>query len=202
MKKETFKKITNHEAFKLAAVILSALFLITVSIILFDDIAFDNRIFIYVLFGTIALTGFLYSFSLTGKNTWVMLSFGTTRKEIYKKYLLDSLLALLVSVLLAAYYMIIYYLVYYHYLLITEVFDFHEVAFLPLVYLMLSFLGFFLGMVKMNRNVFYVLSGAIVVALVLVIIYYSIANWLNYLLLGCAFLFGLANYFLFMKYKL
>lgn len=67
---------------------------------------------------------------------------------------------------------------------------------------MLSFLGFFLGMVKMNRNVFYVLSGAIVVALVLVIIYYSIANWLNYLLLGCAFLFGLANYFLFMKYKL
>ncbi|HHZ11305.1 MAG TPA: hypothetical protein GYA05_01185 [Acholeplasmataceae bacterium] len=202
MKKEIYKRIINSEAWKLAAVIIAALFLITVSIILFDDIAFDNRIFIYALFGTIALTGFLYSFSLTGKEAWMRLSFGVTRKAIYRKYILNSFLSLVVSVFLAAYYMVIYYLVYDHDLLITEVFNFREVVFLPLVYLALSFLGFFLGMCKMNRNIFYTLTGIIVVSLSVVVIYFSITNWMNYLLLAFSIVFGMVNYFFFMKYKL
>lgn len=202
MKKDIYKRIINSEAWKLAAVIIAALFLITVSIILFDDIAFDNRIFIYALFGTIALTGFLYSFSLTGKEAWMRLSFGVTRKAIYRKYILNSFLSLVVSVFLAAYYMVIYYLVYDHDLLITEVFNFREVVFLPLVYLALSFLGFFLGMCKMNRNIFYTLTGIIVVSLSVVVIYFSITNWMNYLLLAFSIVFGMVNYFFFMKYKL
>jgi len=202
MKKEIYKRIINSEAWKLAAVIIAALFLITVSIILFDDIAFDNRIFIYALFGTIALTGFLYSFSLTGKEAWMRLSFGVTRKAIYRKYILNSFLSLVVSVFLAAYYMVIYYLVYDHDLLITEVFNFREVVFLPLVYLALSFLGFFLGMCKMNRNIFYTLTGIIVVSLSVVVIYFSITNWMNFLLLAFSIVFGMVNYFFFMKYKL
>lgn len=202
MKKEIYKRIINSEAWKLAAVIIAALFLITVSIILFDDIAFDNRIFIYALFGTIALTGFLYSFSLTGKEAWMRLSFCVTRKAIYRKYILNSFLSLVVSVFLAAYYMVIYYLVYDHDLLITEVFNFREVVFLPLVYLALSFLGFFLGMCKMNRNIFYTLTGIIVVSLSVVVIYFSITNWMNYLLLAFSIVFGMVNYFFFMKYKL
>lgn len=202
MKKEIYKRIINSEAWKLAAAIIAALFLITVSIILFDDIAFDNRIFIYALFGTIALTGFLYSFSLTGKEAWMRLSFGVTRKAIYRKYILNSFLSLVVSVFLAAYYMVIYYLVYDHDLLITEVFNFREVVFLPLVYLALSFLGFFLGMCKMNRNIFYTLTGIIVVSLSVVVIYFSITNWMNFLLLAFSIVFGMVNYFFFMKYKL
>ncbi|HEY8396152.1 MAG TPA: hypothetical protein VIK96_05170 [Bacilli bacterium] len=202
MKKQILKAWLNNDASKLVAVIISALFLITVSIILFNDIAFDNRILIYALFGTIALTGFLYSFALSGKNAWIRLSFGITRKEIYKNYIKNSILCLIVSIFLAAYYMVIYNLVYKHNLMITKVFDLREVVFLPLIYLILSFLGFFLGIFKMNRNLFYTLTGIIVTCLVLIIIFYTIAYWLNFVLLGFAILFGLVNYLLFMKYKL
>jgi hypothetical protein len=82
------------------------------------------------------------------------------------------------------------------------VFNFREVVFLPLVYLALSFLGFFLGMCKMNRNIFYTLTGIIVVSLSVVVIYFSITNWMNYLLLAFSIVFGMVNYFFFMKYKL
>lgn len=196
MKKNHFTKFINNDFVKLATVIIAAIFLITISIILFDDIQFDNRILIFAIFGTVALAGFLYSFALTRKNVWIRLSFGITRKEIYKNYLKNSLIALLISIFLAAYYMVIYNLVY------AEVFDLREVVFLPLIYLILSFLGFFLGIFKMNRSIFYSLAVFIIVCLVLIIIYYTITNWLNYTLLGFAILFGGINYLLFMKYKL
>lgn len=196
MKKNHFTKFINNDFVKLATVIIAAIFLITISIILFDDIQFDNHILIFAIFGTVALAGFLYSFALTRKNVWIRLSFGITRKEIYKNYLKNSLIALLISIFLAAYYMVIYNLVY------AEVFDLREVVFLPLIYLILSFLGFFLGIFKMNRSIFYSLAVFIIVCLVLIIIYYTITNWLNYTLLGFAILFGGINYLLFMKYKL
>lgn len=202
MKKNHFTKFINNDFVKLATVIIAAIFLITISIILFDDIQFDNRILIFAIFGTVALAGFLYSFALTRKNVWIRLSFGITRKEIYKNYLKNSLIALLISIFLAAYYMVIYNLVYFHQVSIAEVFDLREVVFLPLIYLILSFLGFFLGIFKMNRSIFYSLAVFIIVCLVLIIIYYTITNWLNYTLLGFAILFGGINYLLFMKYKL
>jgi hypothetical protein len=202
MKHNYLKTLKSNEIARLITVILTALFLITVSIILFDDIDFDNRILIYALFGTIALIGFLYSYALTRRNVRLRMNFGYTRKVIYRNYLKNTLICLLVSIFLAAYYMIIYNLVYYQKFSIFEVFDLREVVFLPLIYLILSFLGFFLGIFKMNRDIFYSLTAFIIACLVLVIIYYTIANWLNFVLLGFTVIFGGINYFLFMRYKL
>ncbi|MDD4000587.1 MAG: hypothetical protein PHX62_06820 [Bacilli bacterium] len=202
MRKISYNAFKNNDVIKLVAVIASALLLITVLIILLDDIAFDHRILIYALFGTIAAIGFLYSYSLTKRNARIRLSFGYTRKAIYKNYLKNTLICLLVSIFLAAYYMLIYNLVNNYKFSILDVFDLREVVFLPLVYLLLSFLGFFLGVFKMSRNLFYSLFTFIIAFLVIILIYYTITNLLNYLLLGIAIIFGILNYLLFMRCKL
>jgi hypothetical protein len=173
-----------------------------VVIILFDDIDLDNRILVYNTFATLAIAGFLFSYSLTKKNLLLKLAMGKTRRAIYLSYLRKTILSLFVSLLLAAFYMLIYNLILKSKFSFMQVFDFREIIFLPLVYLVLSSLGFFLGIYKVQSKVFYILTGFIIAALVLLIIYFSVAYWLTLTLFLFTILFGVFNYLLFMKYDL
>jgi hypothetical protein len=127
---------------------------------------------------------------------------GKTRRAIYLSYLRKTILSLFVSLLLAAFYMLIYNLILKSKFSFMQVFDFREIIFLPLVYLVLSSLGFFLGIYKVQSKVFYILTGFIIAALVLLIIYFSVAYWLTLTLFLFTILFGVFNYLLFMKYDL
>lgn len=202
MKNEKLTNFLNKDIVKLIAVIFSILLLILISVILFEDIDLDNRILIYNIFGTLALAGFLYSYSLTKKNTPLKLSMGITRKTIYLGYLKNTIFSLLISLFIAVFYMLIYNLVIYKKFSILEVFDLREVVFLPMVYLILSSLGFFLGVYKLQSKIFYSLSVLIAVILVLVIIFFGVAYWLTIVLFTFGVSFQVINYFLFMRYNL
>jgi hypothetical protein len=202
MKNEKLTNFLNKDIVKLIAVIFSILLLILISVILFEDIDLDNRILIYNIFGTLALAGFLYSYSLTKKNTPLKLSMGITRKTIYFGYLKNTIFSLLTSLFIAVFYMLIYNLVIYKKFSILEVFDLREVVFLPMVYLILSSLGFFLGVYKLQSKIFYSLSVLIAVILVLVIIFFGVAYWLTIVLFTFGVSFQVINYFLFMRYNL
>jgi predicted acyltransferase len=108
MTKDRFKKLMNNYYFQLFWVIIIALILIMISIVLVEDIDMDNRIFRFNLFGTLALIGFLYSYSLTKKNIRNDLSVGMTRKETYLSYLKNVFIALFVAQFFVIYYMVIY----------------------------------------------------------------------------------------------
>lgn len=202
MKNEKLTNFLNRDVVKLIMVIFCILVLIFVSIVLFEDIDLDKRIIIYNIFGILALAGFLYSYSLTKKNTPLKLSMGITRKTIYFNYLKNTIISLFISLFIAVYYMLIYNLVLYGKFSILEVFDIREVVFLPMVYLVLSALGFFLGIYKLQSKIFYILSVLITVGLVLVIIYFSVAYWLTLVLFAFGVLFEVINYFLFKRYNL
>lgn len=200
--KDKWNKFTSNFSVKLISVIVLALFLIMVSIVLFEDVGLDNSILIYNIFGTISLIGFLYSYALTKKNIRVDFGMGVTRKQIYKSYLKNTLLVLFISLFLVAYYILIFKIVIMKNISLNKFFDMRILIFLPLIFLSLSFLGFFLGIMKIHSGFVYSLIALITTIIVLVIIYLTIAYFLNLILLLIVLGLGFLNYYLIKNYDI
>ena len=200
--KDKWNKFTRNFSVKLISVIVLALFLIMVSIVLFEDVGLDNSILIYNIFGTISLIGFLYSYALTKKNIRVDFGMGVTRKQIYKSYLKNTLLVLFISLFLVAYYILIFKIVIMKNISLNKFFDMRILIFLPLIFLSLSFLGFFLGIMKIHSGFVYSLIALITTIIVLVIIYLTIAYFLNLILLLIVLGLGFLNYYLIKNYDI
>jgi len=202
MSEKKYKRFLENNKTRLVLVIVSALILIMISIVLFEDIDLDNTILVYNIFGTLALIGFLYSYSLTKKNIKNDLCVGITRKEIYKSYLRNIMICLVVSILLVIYYMVIYKLVINVNTSIFSLFDIEEILFLPLIFLALSFFGFFLGMVQMRKKIFYLLFLCTNTIIVVFVIYFNMEYYLDLILLGFVLTLLILNYRLIKKYDI
>lgn len=200
--KDKWNKLTSNFSVKLISVIVLALLLIMVSIVLFEDVGLDNSILIYNIFGTISLIGFLYSYALTKKNIRIDFGIGVTRKQIYKSYLKNILVVLLISLFLVAYYILIFKIVIVKNISLNKYFDMRILIFLPLIFLSLSFLGFFLGMMKIHSGLVYSLIALITTVIVLVIIYLTVAYFLNLILFIIVLGLGFLNYYLIKTYDI
>lgn len=200
--KDKWNKFTSNFSVKLISVIVLALLLIMVSIVLFEDVGLDNSILIYNIFGTISLIGFLYSYALTKKNIRIDFGIGVTRKQIYKSYLKNILVVLLISLFLVAYYILIFKIVIVKNISLNKYFDIRILIFLPLIFLSLSFLGFFLGMMKIHSGLVYSLIALITTVIVLVIIYLTVAYFLNLILFIIVLGLGFLNYYLIKTYDI
>ena len=194
--KSKYENIFNNYYVQLITVFVLALALILVSIVLFEDIDLDNIILIRNIFGTLAISGFLYSYDLSRRRFRNDLQMGLTRKKIYKTYLFQVFISLVVASFLVIYYMLIYRHV------IRETFDIKEILSLPILFLILSFLGFFLGMFKMKKNYVYLIFSLLTISIVLIISYYSIAYFLDIIILTLVIILGVINYYLIMKKKI
>ena len=84
---------------------------------------------------------------------------------------------------------------------LPQLFDFKKIIFLPLIYLLISFSGFILGIIQMRKKVFYVLFSIVVSGLVLIIIYLSITYYVNMALLLAVLILAVINYFLIANYR-
>ncbi|MCK9536163.1 MAG: hypothetical protein M0R05_01020 [Bacilli bacterium] len=202
MKKEFFLKIWHNYFFQLGLAFVSALFLIMVAIVLFEDIDLDNTMLIYNIFGTLTLVGFIYSYNLTKKHLRSKLEVGITRKQIYRNYFVNIMITLIVALFLVAYYMFVYKKVIKNTLTILQLFDFKKMLFLPLVFLLVSFIGFVFGIIQIKRKVFYLLFTVIVMGLIIVVIYFSIAYFINLILLAAVLIMGMINYLLIINYRI
>ncbi|MDI9507806.1 MAG: hypothetical protein WBL47_05995 [Bacilli bacterium] len=201
MKYEKYHRLTQNYFAQLVVAFVSALLLIMTAIVLFEDIDLDNTMLIYNIYGTLALVGFIYSYNLTKKHLRSELEVGVTRKRIYRNYLFNTLISLMISLFLVAYYMFIYKKVIRNTLTLPQLFDFKKIIFLPLIYLLISFSGFILGIIQMRKKVFYVLFSIVVSGLVLIIIYLSITYYVNMALLLAVLILAVINYFLIANYR-
>jgi hypothetical protein len=202
MKNGKFYRITHNYYAQLAAAVVSALFLIMAATVLFEDINLDNTMLIYNIFGTLTMVGFIFSYNLTKKHLRSELEAGVTRKRVYRNYLVNTFIVLAVSLFIAAYYMFIYKTIIKNTLTLLEIFDFRKIVFLPLIFLLISFSGFILGLIQMRKRFFYTLFIAFVCGLVLIIIYLSITYYINIILLAAVIMLIVINYFLIANYRI
>ena len=63
MKYEKYHRLTQNYFAQLVVAFVSALLLIMTAIVLFEDIDLDNTMLIYNIYGTLALVGFIYSYT-------------------------------------------------------------------------------------------------------------------------------------------
>jgi len=179
---------------KLISIIFLTLLLILISLILFEDLNLDTSMLIYNIYGTIALVGFLYSFHTTNKKLYNDLSLGISRKRFYKKYLKNTFFILTITIFFVAYYIFLYKLIIAGNKPVFDEFRLEMLTYLSTIFLCLSFLGFFLGILKIKKGIFYPLVFIIIVLIVLSIIYFMDFYLLS-ILLGIVFIsLGIINY--------
>ena len=198
MNKMKIKEYLDNYYVQLGSFFLLALILIFVSIVLFEDINLDNMILVQNIYGTLALTGFLYSYDLSKRRLRNDLEIGLTRKEVYRLYLFQVFISLVFASFIVLYYAWI------HQHVIKESFVVKEIAFLAVVYLALSFFGFFLGIFKIRKLFFHILSAVITIIIVLMIIYIGMKYYLylDIAIAVIAIVLGILNYLLIMKRKI
>jgi len=202
MKKGKFLKIRQNYFLQLSVAFLAAILLIMVSIVLFEDIQLDNTMLIYNIFGNLTLVGFIFSYNLTKKHLRSQLEVGKTRKQIFLNYIVNILITLIVALFLVAYYIFIYKQIIKNTSTITQLFDMKKLLFLPLIFLLVSSLGFMLGIIQIKKKIFYLLFTAIITGLVIIVIYYSIAYYINIILLIIVFIAIPINYLLIINYQI
>lgn len=196
MIKNKFKDLFKNYYIQIFTFSLLTLTLILVSIVLFEDIALDNIILIRNIFGTLAIIGFLYSYDLSHRRLRNDLEMGLTRKEVYKAYIIQVAISLFVACFIVTYYMLIYSYV------IKQPFNIKDILILPVIFLGLSFLGFFLGIYKMRKRIFYILSGTLIVGIVLIITNFGMPYFVDIILLTLVIILGVVNYLLITKNKI
>ena len=200
MKRDKLLTLWNNYYIQLLIVVLSAVLLIIISIVLLEDIDFDNRMLIYNIFGSLTLVGFLHSYNSIKKGLKTQLEIGITRKEIFQKYIINMIVTSLVSIGLVVFYMYVYARVIVNTLQLFASFDLAKMLFLPIVFLLASSFGFTLGILRTKKTIVYSMFVVLIIALVYIIVHAEI-NYLINLILGIfIIIIGITNYFLVNNY--
>lgn len=192
--KDKITNFFNNANVKMVLILLGTLLLIMVSIILFADVGLDNTMLIYNIFGTLALVGFLYSFHITKRKLYSDLALGRTRKQFFYIYLKNIFFVLGIASFLVVYYILVYKLIIDTGLPLLAIFDFKKIISLPAGFIALSFLGFTLGILKMNSGLFYTLASIIAIISTLSIIYISFEYLLSIVIVVFTLILGGINY--------